>query len=85
MFLFKDSRIGQELALFIYKEKDNKDAKATTLIVRPPTTERFSRRWRYNFYPLNLSRWQQVIASDHGSVLKTTILLALHHKNFANS
>ena len=44
MLFFKDSKIGQELALFICNEKDDKDAKATTLIVRPPIIGRFSKK-----------------------------------------
>ena len=43
MLFFKDLNFGQESALFICKEKDDKDAKATTLIVRPPIIGRF---WR---------------------------------------
>ena len=41
MLFFKDSKIGEEPALFIYKKKDGKDAKPTTLIVRPPIIGRF--------------------------------------------
>ena len=85
MLFFKDSKIGQEPALFICKKKDGKDAKATTLIVCPPMIGRFSERWGRNSYPLNLSKWSQVIPSDGGSNLETIILLASHHKNVAKS
>ena len=85
MFFFKDSRIGQEPALFICKEKDDKDAKAMTLIVRLPIIGRFSKRWDHNFYPLNLPRWSQVIPLDSSSNLETIILLASNLKNFAKS
>ena len=44
MLFFKDSKIGQEPALFICKEKDDKNAKATTLIVRPSIIGRFLER-----------------------------------------
>ena len=57
MLFFKDSKIGQERALFICKKKDGKDAKATTLIVRLPMIGRFSERWGRNSYPLNLPKW----------------------------
>ncbi|KAF3960007.1 hypothetical protein CMV_015236 [Castanea mollissima] len=56
MLFFKDSKIGQEPALFICKEKDDKDAKATTLIVYPPIIGIFSERWGHNSYPPNLSK-----------------------------
>ena len=85
MLFFKDSKIGQEPALFICKEKDGKDAKATTLIVRPPIIGRFSERWGRNSYPLNLPKWSQVVPFDGGSNLETTILFASHHKNVAKS
>ena len=57
MLFFKDSIIGQEPALFICKKKDDKDAKAMTLIVRPPIIGRFSERWGHNSYTLNLPKW----------------------------
>uniref|UniRef100_A0A7N2RBY1 Aminotransferase-like plant mobile domain-containing protein n=2 Tax=Quercus lobata TaxID=97700 RepID=A0A7N2RBY1_QUELO len=82
---FKDSKIGEESALFIYKKKDGKDAKAMTLIVRPPIIGRFSEKWGRNSYPLNLPKWSQIVPSDGGSNLETTILLASHHKNVARS
>ena len=71
--------------MFICKEKDGKDAKATTLIVRPPIIGRFSERWGRNSYPLNLPKWSQVVPFDGGSNLETTILLASYHKNVAKS
>ena len=85
IFFFKDLRIGQEPALFICKEKDDKDAKATTLVVHPPIIGRFSERWGHNFYPLNLPRWSQVIPPDGIFNLETIILLASNHKNVAKS
>ena len=85
MLFFKDSKIGQEPALFICKEKDDKDAKATTLIVRPPIIGRFSERWGHNSYHLNLPKWSQVASPDGGSNLETIILLASHHKNVTKS
>ena len=85
MFLFKDSRIGQEPALFICKEKGDKDAKATNLIVHLPIIGRISERWGHNFYPLNLPRWSQVIPPDGSSNLEIIILLASNHKNVAKS
>ena len=84
MLFFKDSKIGQEPALFICKEKDGKDAKATTLIVHPPIIGRFSKRWGRNSYPLNLPKWSQVVPFDGGSNLETTILFASHHKMLLN-
>ena len=85
MLFFKDSKIGQEPALFICKKKGGKDAKATTLIVHPPIIGRFSERWGRNSYPFNLSKWSQVVPSDGSFNLETTILLASHHKNVAKS
>nr|POE51373.1 hypothetical protein CFP56_57712 [Quercus suber] len=85
MLFFKDSKIGQEPALFICKEKDDNDAKTTTLIVRSPIIGRFSERWGRNSYPLNLPKWSQIVPSDDGSNLETTILLASHNKNVAKS
>ena len=82
---FKDSKIGEESALFIYRKKDGKDAKATILIVRPPIIGRFSEKWGRNSYPLHLPKWSQIVPSDGGSNLETTILLASHHKNVARS
>ena len=83
MLFFKDSKIGQDPTLFICKEKDDKDAKATTLIICPPIIGRFSERWGHNFYPFNQPRWSQVIPPDGSSNLKTIILLASNHKNVA--
>ena len=60
MLFFKDSKIGEEPAIFICKEKDDKNAKATTLIVRLPIIGRLSKRWDHNSYPLNLPKWSQV-------------------------
>ena len=57
MLLFKDSKIGKEPALFICKEKDDEDAKTTTLIICPPIIGRFSERWGRNSYPFNLPKW----------------------------
>ena len=85
MLFFKDSKIGQEPALFICKKKDGNDAKATTLIVCPPIIGRFSKRWGRNSYPLNLPNWSQVVPSDGGSILETIILLASYHKNVTKS
>ena len=85
MLFFKDLNFGQESALFICKEKDDKDAKATTLIVRPPIIGRFLERWGHNSYPLNLSKWSQVVPPNGGSNLETIILLASHHKNVSKS
>ena len=70
---------------FICKEKGDKDAKATTLIVHMPIIGRFSERWDHNFYPLNQPRWSQVIPLDGSSNLKKIILLASNHKNIAKS
>ena len=67
MLFFKDSKIGEEPTLFIYKKKDGKDAKPTTLIVRPPTIGRFSEKWGRNSYPLNLPKWSQFVPYDGGS------------------
>ena len=85
MLFFKNLKIGQEPALFICKEKDDKDAKATTLIVHLRIIGRFSERWGRNSYPLNLPKWSQVVPFDGGSNLETTILLASYHKNVAKS
>ena len=63
MLFFKDLKIGQEPALFICKEKDDKDAKAMTLIVCPSIIERLSERWGHNSHPLNLLKWSQVVLS----------------------
>ena len=85
MLFFKNLKIGQEPALFICKEKDDKDAKATTLIVHLRIIGRFLKRWGHNSYPLNLPKWLQVVPPDGNSNLETIILLALHHKNVAKS
>ena len=71
--------------MFICKEKGDKDAKATTLIVHLPIIGRLSERWGHNFYPLNLLRWSQVIPPNGSSNLETIILLASNHKNVAKS
>ena len=71
--------------MFICKEKDDKDAKATTLIILPSIIGRFSERWGHNSYPLNLPKWSQVIPLNGGFNLETIILLALHHKKVAKS
>ena len=78
MLFFKDSKIGQEPALFICKGKDDKDAKATTLIVRPPIIGRFSERWGHNSYHLNLPKWSQVASPNGGSNLETIISFLPH-------
>ena len=81
MLFFKDSKIGQELALFICKEKDDKDAKATTLIVHPPIIGRFSKRWAITLILL-------ICQNGHRSFplrVVLIILLASHHKNVAKS
>ena len=76
MFLFKDSWIGQEPTLFICKEKDNKNAKAITLIVRPPTTKGVTR----NFYTGGPIRSIDIKNINHKSIeYEISILIYLKH------
>ena len=64
MSFFKDLSVNNKLALFICKDKDDKDTRATTLIVRPPMIGCFSKKWESRIRPSNLLECSMTIS--HG-------------------
>ena len=85
MSFFKDSSIDDKSALFICKDKDDKDTRATTLIVYPPMIGYFSKKWESCIRPSNLLEWSTTISHGPDTPSRITILLALHHTNSASS
>ena len=85
MSFFKDSSIDNKPALFICKDKDDRDTKATTLIVRPPMIGYFSKKWESWIRPSNLLEWSTRISHGLDTSSRITILLASHHTNSASS
>nr|POF05373.1 hypothetical protein CFP56_41536 [Quercus suber] len=81
-FSFEDSYIGNELTLFVYSEKDNKEAKPSTLITRLPIIGEFSPKWDWGICPPNLPQWSQATLQNVDA--SATLLLAFHHTNIAN-
>ncbi|XP_030962365.1 uncharacterized protein LOC115983738 isoform X2 [Quercus lobata] len=82
-FSFEDSYIGNEPALFVYSEKDNKEAKPSTLITRPPIIGEFSPKWDWDICPPNLPQWSQ--AAPQNVDASATLLLTSHHINIAST
>ncbi|GMY12291.1 hypothetical protein FCV25MIE_07530 [Fagus crenata] len=85
MSFFKDSSINNKPALFICKDKDDKDTRATTLIVHPPMIGYFSKKWESWIRPSNLLEWSTTISHGLDTSSRITILLASHHTNSASS
>nr|POE93928.1 hypothetical protein CFP56_51247 [Quercus suber] len=82
-FSFKDSYIGGEPALYVYSEKDNKEAKPSTLITHPPIIGEFSPNWDWDICPPNLPQWSQ--AAPQNVDASTILLLASHYTNIAST
>ena len=82
---FKDSSFNNKPALFICKDKDDKDTRATTLIFRPPMIRYFSKKWESRKRPFNLPEWSMAISHGPDTSSRITLLLASHHTDTASS